>query len=49
MPPTTFMKKSNGNEREKCVNNKHNLNTNNKYKRNNNHSMKSEIHMEYFT
>ena len=49
MPSMTFMKKSNGNEREKCVNNNNNLNTNNKYKRNNNHSMKSEIHMEYFT
>ncbi len=37
------MKKSNGNEREKCVNNKHKY----KYQRNNN--MKSEIHMEYLT
>lgn len=47
----TCMKKSNGNEREKYVNNKHNHKHkhNNKHKRNNNHSMKSEILMEYFT
>ena len=40
MPSMTFMKKSNGNEREKkFMKNKHN----------NNHSMKSETRMEYFT
>ena len=45
----TCMKKSNGNEREKYVNNKHN----HKHKHNNKHkhnlSMKYEIRMEYFT
>ena len=40
------MKKSNGNKREKCVNNKHNNKYKHKHNRNNN--MKSEIHMEYF-
>ena len=48
MPSMTFMKKSNGNEREKkFMKNKHN--NKHKYKHNNNLSMKSETRMEYFT